>query len=79
MDKEKFNKVKELYCEIDNSRKIISYIKKIKKGDIKIKICDIDYCMLIAVPEELKGSIIDLIDNHYKSKLKNLEQELEEI
>ena len=79
MDKEKLFKAAQMNDAISNLRTKIHIIEKFKTGDAKINIHQDGFYTSVMIPDELKNSIIALIDGHYNSRLEKLEQEFEEM
>lgn len=77
MDKEKLSKAKELDYKIDAIKLEIDRIDDIKNDNLNILVTD-NY-RYFDIPPELKNTLILLVINHYEEKLKELEQEFEEM
>lgn len=79
MDMEKLNKALQITSAIEGLRAKLHVIEQFRKCYCETYLRQEGYPTPVLVPDELEEPILALIEDHYKSKLQELEQEFEEM
>lgn len=79
MDKEKLNKALQITSAIEGLRAKLHVIEQFRKYYRETYLRQEGYPTAILVPDELEKPIFALIEDHYKSKLQEFEQEFKEL
>ena len=79
MDKEKLNKAMQINSAIEGLRAKIRTIEQFRTCYCETYLRQEGYPTTIQVPDELEKPILVLIEDHYKSKLQEFEQEFKEL
>ncbi len=79
MDKEELNKALQINSAIEDLRAKLRVIEQFRKYYFETYLHQEGYPTTVLVPDELEKPILALIEDHYKSKLQELEQEFEEM
>jgi hypothetical protein len=79
MDMEKLNKALQITSAIEGLRAKLHVIEQFRKCYCETYLRQEGHSTTVLVPDELEKPILALIEDHYKSKLQELEQEFEEM
>ena len=79
MDTEKLNKALQITSAIEGLRAKLHVIEQFRTYYRETYLRQEGYPATVLVPDELEKPILALIEDHYKSKLQELEQEFKEL